>query len=527
VYYAKGGRTPAKGWLPWAQEQVALADVILVVGSVHFKRLLDQRLDDMLTSHRAGPPSVVLKGDWTDTLTDEVFYPNGVRSEKIVLGLFDDASFIDSIPSFLESCTLYRFPSDETVLCRRLTNQKNSFQRIDVKTAAEFFEVIAPTHERWRNGRWFFRGVSTASWHLDPALFRLSWDLWKNPASRYFNIYLKHKSIHDPSLRIGGPALAKDDSARVRADALAYRAVEWFMLRDFLRAANLKGFPVPDFDYWWTTAKTDEQLEKGLNEFGRWPIDRIIHQLAFAQHHSVPTRLLDWSVSSYSASWFAVSNAVEALYLRQNYEGTISYKVPDDACFCVWAINESSGELVSKDGDVLEFIEPGYQLNARINAQKGVFTLLRAGAGCLSYGVEKSGHDLFIKEKVPAVQPVLVQIVAPHKIAPVVLESLAQHGVTRSVIYPAVDYVHADFTDLDRAAAVKDMRWLQDPEKYYLPHGSTRIPFALSEGTRKAVETCCKPDESVYLAAIRLFEQGLKAELAAKGPASPSKKTRK
>ena len=441
-----------------------------------------------------------------------------------MLCLLDGVSFLDSIPSFLEACTLYRIPRDEDVLARRLINKNNSFRRIDVETTVELFEILSPTHEHWRHGDWFFRGVPVASWQLVPALFRISWDMWRDSASRYHSLYLTWLARHDPLLR--GGARLPDDSSGVRADTLAYRMVEWSMLRDFLYAANLNGFPVPDFDYWWTTAKTDKELDEGLEEFGRWPIDRICHQLAFAQHHNVPTRMLDWSSSSYSASWFAVSNAVEALWKHQIGEKGICYSVEDDARFSIWAINASGNELASADGASLDVVRPGYQLNARINAQKGLFTLLRANTNCLSYGVEKLGHDVFIKERVTSNQPLLVQVTAPHETAPAVLEALARHGVMRSTIYPGVDQVHASFTDLDRAAGLKGMQWLRDPKKHYIPHSAKPLPFIFSEETLKRVEESRRPDESITEAFFRLLQQGLESEAAARGRPSPARSSK-
>jgi hypothetical protein len=40
-----------------------------------------------------------------------------------------------------------------------------------------------------------------------------------------------------------------------------------------------------------------------------WPPDQLLSLLALAQHHGLPTRLMDWSVNAYIAAYFAASKA--------------------------------------------------------------------------------------------------------------------------------------------------------------------------------------------------------------------------
>lgn len=511
VHFAENNKTPDNGWFQWMKDQTTVADFILVVCSINYKRILEQRRDDFVANPQLRRPSthpINLKGDWTDTITEDIFYENAFRSPKIIPVLFDDSDFVDCMPLNLENITHYRVPSDFDILCRRLKGQNNPFQRINVKTVTELFDAISPMQERWRNGRWFFRGISNASWHLMPSLFRISFEFSK-PTSIYHNIYVKWL------MKQG--SLDKPFEKRELREALAYRAVEWVMLLHFVRSANLKGFHVPDLDHWWTMTREDSELTEALTKWGQWPINRIIHPLAFAQHHLVPTRLLDWSFSPYSACWFAASNTVESLFNHQFEQASLFYETPDDACFCIWAINAESEKLSSNDRASLDFIEPGYHFNPRINAQKGVFTLICANSPGTPSSVEMLGHDQFIKNNVKADHPLLVQIVAPHQIAPAVLKALARHGVTRSTIYPSVDYVYEAHKDMFRAETIKDMKWLSEPTKWYLPKGTRCIPICLNENMFDLVKEWISPEEGNISAVVnRLFKMGLESEIQAR-----------
>ena len=81
---------------------------------------------------------------------------------------------------------------------------------------------------------------------------------------------------------------------------------------------------------------------------------------AFGQHHGLPTRLIDWSVSPYIAAFFAFSDA-----LINDHKGK---------CISIWAINKQS-EAIKKEAGSLRFIEiPNNKINQRLKSQMGQFT---------------------------------------------------------------------------------------------------------------------------------------------------------
>lgn len=116
--------------------------------------------------------------------------------------------------------------------------------------------------------------------------------------------------------------------------------------------------------------------ERGVSLFQLPPKDEW-EWLTIAQHHGLPTRLLDWSLNPIVAAYFAVENAEEenapddcAVYLLTKLKTITINQLP---------IFEAEGvsplEIGKLIGDNVLRFAPPYRNSTRIVAQRGLFTI--------------------------------------------------------------------------------------------------------------------------------------------------------
>lgn len=226
--------------------------------------------------------------------------------------------------------------------------ERKRLRIIPIDTAESFVEFLRPSAQTWWNNlterpSHVFRGHADASWKLIPKGWR-PLDINPEISSLVRAIAWLTKEIAEPY------KLVDQDQAILWRFALAEAAIQ------FAQLGRSVGLEIP-----WQIPRSLLISPSNYVPF----IDTSL--LALAQHHGVPTQLLDWSDDPLTAAFFAIGDEAHA-----------------DNDLCVWALDVS----VVPSGDSLSITlttEPNIG-NSNMRAQSGTF---------LAYGQGPHLVDLF------------------------------------------------------------------------------------------------------------------------------------
>jgi hypothetical protein len=261
-------------------------------------------------------------------------------------------------------------------------------------TAEELLGTLSPMSDQWaREGSaWIYRGQGNADWELKARAMR------ENEAFKPFGI--EGDSSHwSPRL----PLLLE-------------------MLARFRQGLEETGLAIP--------ARSPRVLSEEFNgtTFGADPPREAWPLMALAQHHGLPTPLLDWSKRASVAAYFAASSALDP-----RVRATTSH-------VAVWCLD--TGKHVGRDDDFFRaksghlqiYVAPG-GTNPNLRAQAGIFTYV-LGEGDPS--IEGYVADLDAKG---IATPMLHRVTLPVTEAGKLLRLLSNDGINGASMFPGADGV--------------------------------------------------------------------------------------
>jgi hypothetical protein len=255
-----------------------------------------------------------------------------------------------------------------------------------------FLSALGARHELWADDRWVFRGQADADWQLRATAVR------DEHAFTKFGL--------TPPERGQQPT---PPNWSTRGD------LQNELLRRFRTGLDRSGLVIPA-----PSPRIDSTEGRTITSMAE-PHREAFPLMALAQHHGLPTLLLDWTTRAWIAAYFAAADACDDEHGR-----------PHAAHLAVWALQRTSK---CDDQHCSLFYEAPGGTNPNLNAQGGLFTFFIAED---DPSLEEYVRRLREQRAAPWV---LRRLILPVGEAPALLKLLAEEGITGASMFPGADGV--------------------------------------------------------------------------------------
>jgi len=296
--------------------------------------------------------------------------------------------------------------------------REKRIREVRCTTETEFLDAISPRSKHFDEGqpyRVLFRGHADARYRLTPTAYRANWE---QPPANQDQVRYELESIQNFFW------LADRCGLPLPEDSQAHR-------RDLFSDVGNYHFPL-----------------RGDGDFN-WPPREIWSLLALAQHHGLPTRLIDWSLDARIAAYFAASGAA-------NWAAQPSGPPSGATELAVWAMSRSDlkvdnlmsemlaslvnkGEAPKSAGRIpflslFAVVTAPAAGNENLRAQKGVFTLHLPAAMKVADPADRRPMDQILVDE--DVQVTMTRFTLPIARSRELLRLLAFEGISAAELFP-------------------------------------------------------------------------------------------
>ncbi|HWP54477.1 MAG TPA: FRG domain-containing protein [Pyrinomonadaceae bacterium] len=311
---------------------------------------------------------------------------------------------------------------------------QNQVHHIPCPSADDFLEAISPrsTHLKGAVDRWphffVFRGHADDRWQLIPKALRLEQRILGSQGWGSVTETKDSNDTNDSTSLIGSffyqdnPQATGIWSIKEQVDA------EWRMLKRFFEFADMNGLPLPEDSQQLRRLLLETSLILEPAKVEGWPRMEFLSLLALGQHYGLPTRLLDWTRSSFVAAYFAAEEAA-----RKQRDGDKDF---DATHLSVWAFNNLKPRLdfqyATREPPWIETVTAPAAGNPNLYAQKGLFTLFRSDR---LTEIDRRPIDEILVESKPS-RYELFHFTLPVIEAADLLRLLSHQDITGATVYP-------------------------------------------------------------------------------------------
>ncbi len=322
-------------------------------------------------------------------------------------------------------------------------------------SALDFIEALRPSNDHWWDGGsspWVFRGHAQETWPLLPAAWRAENVIISNSkieAATRFDIVQPRQHLNwfwQPNFWSRAAPFGEDDASLSKELTIATTA-EYLPVWDFFSRCDELGMPTPllgtapdpVLEPNWLADPSNPLVGDELLRFSDFP-----GALALAQHHGVPTRLLDWTRNPMAAAYFATEPMRE---------------IDDEANLVVWALHKRNSASVTLEGTsfpgspggiaqrfdpTIAVVRPSTRYNPFLAAQEGLFTTIsKSGIYFMKNNGKRPALEDFVVEASPS-ETVLRKLILSHTHAADLIEILRREKISRSALMPTLDNVARD-----------------------------------------------------------------------------------